>query len=110
MSVFKRAEWSSGLTYKQTCEQCRTEFTYKDDVLDFRPWYADGFVYCPKCRKPLRHNENYAIDAPVGSSSVRIVDSEPAGNSAGTSAFCSQCGAKFRDSDRFCSHCGAKRH
>lgn len=38
---------------------------YQDDKLGFRPWYADGFVYCPNCNKPLRHHEEYAIDRPA---------------------------------------------
>lgn len=59
---FKRAQWHSGLTYQQTCETCKTVLQYTDYSLDFRPWYADGFVYCPKCKTPLRHNENYAIN------------------------------------------------
>ena len=58
---YKRAEWHSGLTYQQTCESCKTILQYTDYSLDFRPWYADGFVYCPKCKTPLRHNENYAL-------------------------------------------------
>ncbi len=100
MSVFKRAEWRSGLTYRQTCDQCRTVITYMDDKLDFRPWYPDGFVYCPNCQKPLRHSERYAINAPAP-----IVE----GVSSPTAMFCSQCGAKFNETDRFCSQCGAKR-
>ena len=47
---YKRAEWRSGLTYKQVCDQCNTLVVYQDDKLDFRPWYADGFVYCPVCK------------------------------------------------------------
>ena len=61
--AFKRAFWHSGLTYRQTCPKCHTVIQYQDDKLDFRPWYADGFVYCATCRSPLRHNEAYAIDA-----------------------------------------------
>jgi DNA polymerase III sliding clamp (beta) subunit (PCNA family) len=59
---FRRAQWHSGLTYKQTCPECKTTVTYDDYKLDFRPWFADGFVYCPKCQKPLRHNESFAIN------------------------------------------------
>ena len=58
---YRRAEWRSGLTYKQTCEDCHTNVVYQDTQLDFRPWFPDGFVYCPRCQKPLRHNEKYAI-------------------------------------------------
>ena len=64
MSVFKRAEWHSGLTYRQTCRECNTVVEYTDHKLGFRPWFPDGFVYCPKCETPLRHNEEYAIDGP----------------------------------------------
>ena len=60
--AYQRALWKSGLTYEQVCEQCHTRVRYTDDKLDFRPWFADGFVYCPKCKKPIRHNEIYAIN------------------------------------------------
>ena len=64
--AFKRALWHSGLTYQQTCYHCRALVRYTDYQLDFRPWYPDGFVYCPRCKGPLRHNELYAIN-PDGS-------------------------------------------
>ena len=69
---YKRAEWHSGLTYQQTCENCKTIVQYTDYSLDFRPWYADGFVYCPRCRTPMRHNEQYAIDAAPPAEPVKI--------------------------------------
>ena len=75
---FKRAEWHSGLTYQQTCENCKTVLQYTDYSLDFRPWYADGFVYCPKCKTPLRHNENYAINPKPAHAPVPVPVSEPA--------------------------------
>ena len=118
---FKRAQWHSGLTYRQTCETCGTVVEYKDDKLDFRPWYADGFVYCPKCRTPLRHRENYAIDQPAEPTTMVLSNS---GNAAPAQApeqeavpasatvnhgFCSQCGKAFREGDRFCSGCGAPK-
>ena len=59
---YKRAEWHSGLTYHQDCYECNTPIDYTDHKLGFRPWFADGFVYCPKCRTPLRHREEYAIN------------------------------------------------
>lgn len=92
MSVFKRANWHSGLTYKQTCPLCNTEVTYKDDKLGFRPWFADGFVYCPKCEKPLRHNEKYAID----------------GDKKSDLLCCKNCGKVLTAEDKFCSQCGTK--
>ena len=54
MGCFKRAEWHSGLTYKQTCRDCGNVMIYTDEILDFRPWYADGFVYCSTGHTPLR--------------------------------------------------------
>ena len=113
---YKRAEWHSGLTYQQTCEHCKTVLQYTDYSLDFRPWYADGFVYCPKCKTPLRHNENYALGpdgkpkaeepkpAPAPASAPA-----PAASPAGSGAFCTGCGHRFGEGDRFCAQCGTKR-
>ena len=108
MGCFKRAEWHSGLTYKQTCRDCGNVMIYTDEILDFRPWYADGFVYCSKCHTPLRHNEIYAINRPVDPQTQAAPAQENAA-SVGTAKFCSNCGKPFRDSDRFCSECGNKR-
>ena len=118
--AFKRAEWHSGLTYRQTCEECNTTVVYMDDKLDFRPWFADGFVYCPKCRKPLRHREEYAIDsapaqvvdqtAPTPSPVIDITPDTPPAPVPGTLGnFCTGCGKAFGPDDRFCSGCGKKR-
>ena len=95
---YQRANWHSGLTYRQTCEQCKTTVQYQDYQLGFRPWYADGFVYCPTCKKPLRHNENCAINAPHAPQTVST-----------RAAFCGKCGKAFGVEDNFCSHCGTKR-
>ena len=97
--AYKRALWKSGLTYEQVCEQCHTRVRYTDDKLDYRPWFADGFVYCPNCQKPLRHNEKYAINAPG-------YYREP----GETAAFCTKCGRKFNPGERFCANCGTKRN
>ena len=106
MGCFKRAEWRSGLTYEQTCRTCGNIMRYMDNILDFRPWYPDGFVYCTKCKSPLRHSELYAINAPAGpvAGPGTTVTSEGKGG-----LFCSNCGKKFNPEDRFCSGCGAKR-
>ena len=134
--AFKRATWHSGLTYRNTCPECKTSVEYTDEILDFRPWYADGFVYCPKCNTPLRHNENLAInnphftvvetpaapaapvepvapvaEAPIVEAPAPVVET-PAPAAAPTgyiSKFCSQCGNKYEDNDRFCPLCGNKR-
>ena len=109
---YKREQWHSGLTYEQTCEECKTTVRYTDHKLDFRPWYADGFIYCPKCKTPLRHNEKYAIDAPeevVVDMTKKIPTTISSNNNLGLAKFCSSCGAQFAENARFCSNCGAKR-
>lgn len=121
--AFKRALWHSGLTYQQTCRSCRETVTYMDNALDFRPWFPDGFVYCPKCKTPLRHNEAYAINspqpnpyapqntAPAPNTDPVVQSTPPAQNSAERvlPAFCSNCGKAFLPEDKFCSNCGNKR-
>ena len=114
---FKRAEWHSGLTYKQTCPQCQTIVQYNDFNLDYRPWFPDGFVYCPTCKKPLRHNECYAIDAdkrPILQVDLTTSTCSPAqpiySAPAYVSRFCGTCGHQFtNNTDAFCNHCGTKR-
>ncbi len=59
--AFKRALWSSGYTYQVVCPACGMAFSYNDRQLDFRPWYPNGYIYCPRCRKPFRHSEIYAV-------------------------------------------------
>ena len=119
-SCFKRANWHSGLTYRQQCDQCKTGVQYTDYNLDYRPWYPDGFVYCPKCKTPLRHNENYAINngsAPQVVIHPQEVDNTPAKTDAPTNvqdtstraSFCVGCGYKFTSDENFCPHCGKKR-
>jgi predicted amidophosphoribosyltransferase len=110
---YKRALWHSGLTYQQTCEVCHTVVRYKDDKLGFRPWYADGFVYCTNCRTPLRHSERYAIDAETSQIAAPVVNNESVQTVQTPTdtniTFCSQCGKQFKPEDRFCSGCGSKR-
>ena len=114
--AFKRAQWHSGLTYIQECTHCHTKFKYTDYSLDFRPWYADGFVYCPKCKSPCRHHENYAVneDGTYVYGGVTPVQSQPqnpapAAASDGSVAYCNKCGRQYRPGeDFFCSGCGNK--
>ena len=44
------------LVFHIKCEYCLCEFDYEQEDLGYRPWYPKGFVYCPKCQKPLRHD------------------------------------------------------
>ena len=117
--AFQRALWHSGLTYKQTCPKCHTVLVYQDDKLDFRPWYADGFVYCATCRSPLRHNEAYAVDADGNyvntvpqETAVAPAAAAPAAADpipAGSTAYCKNCGRPYVVGDaKFCNGCGNK--
>ena len=84
-----------------------------DDKLGYRPWFADGFIYCPTCQKPLRHREEYALSEVE----PRFVDmkqtvgetTNEAEQQDNAVAYCTQCGKRFREGDRFCSGCGTKR-
>ena len=110
---FKRAQWHSGLTYHQTCENCKNEMYYMDNSLGFRAWFPDGFVYCTRCKKPLRHHERFAIDAASYSqppqyapdASSQMSDQMPLSQPVGQ-RFCTACGKQARPEDRFCSGCG----
>ena len=47
--------------YRIECEYCLCVFEYKNKHLGYRPWYPSGFVYCPNCKKPLRHKTEYEV-------------------------------------------------
>lgn len=47
--------------FRVVCEYCRCEFEYGLSNLGYRVWYPSGFVYCPKCQKPLRHRIEYEV-------------------------------------------------
>ena len=116
--AYQRAQWHSDLVYEQTCDQCKTTVRYMDDKLGFRPWFADGFIYCPKCNKPLRHSERYAVNsAEVQPAFVDVTPQHTNAPAAPTAPaaeatmqnFCPQCGEKYPPNARFCAQCGAKR-
>ena len=85
--------------------------------MGFRPWFPDGFVYCPTCEKPLRHNEAYAIDGEVEKKFVDLTDEKSNAEQGALAVeeekhiatFCTSCGYKFKEDDKFCSQCGKKR-
>lgn len=105
---FKRATWHSGLTYQVTCEGCGTAMRYTDYSLDFRPWFADGFVYCPQCKRPVRHSEHYAIDADGNYTNPMPERPAQPANATGV-GYCTKCGKQFNVGDNFCSGCGTKK-
>ncbi|MBP5654535.1 MAG: hypothetical protein J6X33_03380 [Clostridiales bacterium] len=116
---FQRAQWHSGLTYQQTCKNCGTKIRYTDESLDFRPWYADGFVVCPKCKANIRHSEAFAINpdgTPYNNGTQPTIIAQntpapapaPAGPVPGM-MYCSNCGKQYNPAtDHFCSGCGNK--
>ena len=61
MATYKRQLWTSGYIYRQQCPHCATVVEYTDRQLGYRSWYPNGFVYCTRCRKPIRHNEFFAL-------------------------------------------------
>ena len=48
-------------TYRCRCEYCCYEFDYHTYDLGHRAWYPHGFVYCPRCKKPIRHRLEYEV-------------------------------------------------
>ncbi len=111
---YHRKNYHSGLVYQQKCELCNTVVRYTDKILGFRPRYADGFVCCPKCEKPLRHSERYAINPDTGeylNAPTVVTKQEGAKKREGASLakFCSECGRKFEEGEKFCPECGKRR-
>ena len=112
--AFKRAQWHSGLTYMQQCPVCHTKMKYTDYSLDFRPWYADGYVDCPKCKAHLRHRETYAVNEDgtyVNSNpNPSIIDNHQGEPEVKEGfAYCTNCGKTYKiGEDHFCSRCGKK--
>lgn len=39
-----------------SCPTCGTMFDYQKSDLGFRAWYPNGYVTCPDCKNPIRHN------------------------------------------------------
>ncbi len=132
---YKRALWTSGYTYRMRCPYCGTEIVYTDRQLGYRSWYPNGFVYCPTCRKPQRHNEIFAIypdgspvytsqeaanqaivegyyraiGAPVPPQSNTAAPAQNAPDPSAAVAFCTECGRRYRPGfDHFCSGCGKR--
>ncbi len=48
-------------TFRCRCEYCYFEFDYHVYDLGYRSWYKHGFVYCPRCAKPLRHRLEFEV-------------------------------------------------
>ena len=43
------------------CKYCYFEFDYHTYDLGHRAWYPHGFIYCPRCNKPIRHRLEFEI-------------------------------------------------
>ena len=62
MAIKVTKECDKDVTYHIKCEYCGCEFDYQKEDLGYRLWYRHGFVYCPHCKRPLRHQEAYKKD------------------------------------------------
>ncbi len=47
--------------FRTTCSKCSCVFEYRRHNLGRRAWFPNGFVYCPKCRYPIRHRLEYEV-------------------------------------------------
>ena len=123
--AFKRALWTSGYTYLATCSNCGTQIQSTDRDLDYRAWYPNGFVYCPRCRTPVRHDEFFAVNPDgtnvyathadanraVEEGYLRAIGAQPQQIQpiATNRMFCTSCGRPYvKGKDAFCSGCGKK--
>ena len=79
--------------------------------LGYRVWYPHGFVYCPDCRKPLRHKLEYKINADgktVFEGSVCNPRAYSAENSEDPKKAEWTCECGTVNNGLFCSQCGKK--
>lgn len=60
------------------CEYCYYEFDYHTYDLGHRSWYPHGFVYCPRCNKPLKHRmENEVLNNVVPQNNAYMPPTQP---------------------------------
>ena len=62
--------------YVAECPVCKSKVTYLGLDVKAHRNYPSGFVYCPKCRRPIPHDENNMTTDGPSSDSIRtqIVD------------------------------------
>ena len=136
MANYKRQMWTSGYEYRARCPHCGTQLSYTDRQLGYRSWYPNGFIYCSRCRKPIRHSEFFAVHPdgtpvyktvaeaeaavtagyyaamgmppPVAAAPVQPVPAPAAAPCEGF-AFCTKCGTRYEiGKAAFCHSCGNK--
>ena len=49
---------NQGAKYKVTCPVCGTVVEYLKRDVSIHRRFPNGFVYCPRCKNPLAHNED----------------------------------------------------
>ena len=64
-------------TFHCRCEYCYFEFDYHTYDLGHRAWYPHGFVYCPRCHRPLRHKLEYEVITSVQPSQPDVTPANP---------------------------------
>ena len=50
--------------YSSQCLNCSVMIDYQSADLAFRPWFIKGYVECPCCGKPIRHNKKKNVFVP----------------------------------------------
>lgn len=50
--------------YSSQCGHCRVLIDYQKADLAFRLWFLKGYVECPCCGKPIRHNKEKNVFIP----------------------------------------------
>lgn len=51
--------------YSVQCPGCGTMFDYQRSDLAFRPWFIKGYVDCPCCHSPIRHDKKLNAYIPL---------------------------------------------
>ena len=64
-------------TFHLRCEYCYFEFDYHAYDLGHRVWYPHGFVYCPRCHRPLRHKLEYEVTEDKNEQEKPAPESDP---------------------------------
>ena len=59
--MIKKIEDGGQDVFEVKCEYCGCRFSYTTKDLGYRLWYPHGFIYCPDCKKPIRHELEYLV-------------------------------------------------
>lgn len=57
--------------YLAECSFCHTKITYLGLDISFHRNYPNGYVYCPRCKRPIAHDEANKYDSGKSSEEIR---------------------------------------